>query len=129
MGEGTSMSTVSESERQFEHRSLILVRKNRVLPLLKLHRSNLGGNYACIYFLKITLRCVSGRLTHVSRDGFGFIVHQGVEGVRRHGEQVTRVSRVCAAKTQEDKRFNITKRHPEGSALAKNTFTRTTRHV
>lgn len=82
-------------------------------------------------FFEMTLLGASGWLTHVSRDSFGFIVHQGVEGVRRHGEQVTRVSRVCAAKTQEDKRFNITKwnLHPKGYALAENTFTRTTRYV
>lgn len=36
----------------------------------------------------------------MSRISFSFIVHQGVEGARRHGEQVTGVSRVCAVKKQ-----------------------------
>lgn len=41
---------------------------------------------------------VSGRLlTHVTRDGVGLVLHQGVEGVRRHGEQVAGVSRICPA--------------------------------
>lgn len=40
---------------------------------------------------------MSGRLTHVSRDAVGFVVDQGFQGVRRHGEQVAGVSRICPA--------------------------------
>lgn len=36
-------------------------------------------------------------LTHVSRDGVGFVLHQGIEGVRRHWEQIAGVSRICPA--------------------------------
>ena len=41
---------------------------------------------------------VCNRLTQMSWISFSFIVHQRVKGARRHGEQVTGVSRVCAVK-------------------------------
>lgn len=53
-----------------------------------------------LLFLQVLEPCmnVSGRLlTHVSWDGVGFVLHQRIEGVRRHGEQVAGVSRVCPA--------------------------------
>lgn len=53
-----------------------------------------------LFLKKIVLQlcmAMSGRLTHVSRDAIGFVVDQGFQGVRRHGEQVAGVPRICPA--------------------------------
>lgn len=48
----------------------------------------------CMYTILTQMSCISLR----------FIVHQGVKGARRHGEQVTCVSGVCAVRKNKQKK-------------------------
>lgn len=52
MGEGTSMSTVSESERQFERRSLILVTENHVFTTAHVTQTISGVTMHAFILLK-----------------------------------------------------------------------------
>lgn len=76
---------------------------------IKSQQSNLGKKET--WKISSHRRCyihVQSEWFQMSWISFCFIVHQGIKGARRHREQVTGVSRVCAVKNKQKKPKTIT---------------------
>lgn len=75
----------------------------------------LGNHCVYEYHIKCKYLCVctqcAYRLTQMSWINFTFIVHQGVKGAGRHGEQVTGVSRVCAVEKKKRQQKGQSENH------------------